>query len=146
MSINSIMESTTESLKEARLLVQIYAPVAGQVQKTQHEKYNAAIEASQKLLKSRTKADQHRGESQFYAALDGFRPFIHGDHSTALATSLFIYQFSIFDAFIGRLLHQIYSQKPELVNSIEKSLTIQDVAGFSSIKEIKEHLIVLHPF
>jgi hypothetical protein len=135
------MKSTAESLNEARILVRIYAPISGQMQKQQHEAYLEALTASQKLLKSRTKVDQHRGESQFHAAVEKYSPFINGDHPTALATSLFIYQFSIFDAFIGRLLHEIYSKKPELVNSIEKSLTIQDIGDFKSIKEIKDYLI-----
>ncbi|WP_131000236.1 hypothetical protein [Klebsiella variicola] len=48
---------------------------------------------------------------------------------------------SEYDAYLGELIKEIYINKPELLNSLEKNLTFSEIMDFQSIDKIKEFVI-----
>lgn len=141
MSIKEIIESTYEQLSEIRFLAGVYVPTASKLQKTQIDKYNDKIDKADDLMRSAKKSDQHKGESELHEAIDKYKEWINGQHSKTLLQSLFTYQFAIFDAFMGNVLKEIYSNKPELVEAIERQFSLKDIKNISSMKALKSYII-----
>lgn len=48
---------------------------------------------------------------------------------------------SVFDAFIARLLKNLFSEKPEILNGSEKTLSFSQLTGFSSMEDAREYLV-----
>lgn len=48
---------------------------------------------------------------------------------------------SEYDAYLGELMKEFYIHKPEMLNSLEKNLTFNEIIGFQSIDKIKEFVI-----
>ena len=55
--------------------------------------------------------------------------------------SMLVALVSQYDAFLGRLLKLIFRARPELLNSSDKSFSYSQVSSFSSIDEIRDHVI-----
>jgi len=58
-----------------------------------------------------------------------------------LLTSLFLGLFSAYDAFTGALLKAIYKKRPELVDSLNIQVPLNDLLKFENISDIKESVI-----
>lgn len=58
-----------------------------------------------------------------------------------LPNSLFISLISQFDAFLGKLIKQIFLTKPELLNSSEKNISFAKLSELKSFEEAKEFMI-----
>ncbi|WP_175699322.1 hypothetical protein [Burkholderia ambifaria] len=58
-----------------------------------------------------------------------------------LSSSLFIGIFSQFDAFMGSLLKEIYSARPELFKGINKDISLKDLIDMGSIEAAKEYIL-----
>ena len=56
--------------------------------------------------------------------------------------SLFMYIFSSYDCFIGELLADIYRKKPELFNSINASVPVNEILKYNSFDEFKETVLM----
>lgn len=46
-----------------------------------------------------------------------------------------------YDAYLGRLIKAIFTKMPQLLNSSERKITFEALAGFKSIEEAKEHIL-----
>lgn len=55
--------------------------------------------------------------------------------------SIFVASISQYDAFLGRLLREIFVKKQELLNKCEKQFTFNQIIQFSTIKDVIDHLI-----
>ncbi|WP_157379637.1 hypothetical protein [Burkholderia ubonensis] len=58
-----------------------------------------------------------------------------------LASSLFIGVFSQFDAFMGSLLKEVYSARPELFKGINKDISLKDLIDMGSIEAVKQYIL-----
>jgi len=61
----------------------------------------------------------------------------HSELVGTLSIGLFLSLFSAFDAFTGELLTAIYLKKPELFNSINRSMSISEMLKYGKLDEIK---------
>lgn len=59
----------------------------------------------------------------------------------AIPTNFFVSIISEYDAYIGNLIKEIYLNKPDIIKSLEKSLTFSEIMEFGSIDKIKEFVI-----
>lgn len=48
---------------------------------------------------------------------------------------------SQFDAYLGKLIRQIFNEKPDILNSSSKSFSFSELCGFGDIEEAKEFII-----
>jgi hypothetical protein len=48
---------------------------------------------------------------------------------------------SQYDAYLGRLIKLIYSEKPELLNGSEKNISFAEMNSYTSIQEIKDYIV-----
>jgi len=60
---------------------------------------------------------------------------------SVIPRSLLVSLISIFDAYLGRLIRAMFTNKPQLINLIQKTITLSDLNKFSSLDEAKEYLI-----
>lgn len=60
---------------------------------------------------------------------------------TTLVKSLFTQIFSEFDAFIGALLKILYSEKPELLKTISREITFENLSKYNSVEAIKQEML-----
>lgn len=58
-----------------------------------------------------------------------------------LPRSILVSLVSHYDAYLGRLLRNIYIRIPELLNASDRKLTYEDLVGFDSIESAKEYMI-----
>ena len=58
-----------------------------------------------------------------------------------LPNSLFVSLISQFDAFLGKLIKQIFLTKPEILNSSEKNISFAKLSELKSFEEAKEYMI-----
>ncbi|PVU46214.1 hypothetical protein CP955_20895, partial [Enterobacter sp. HN503E2II] len=59
----------------------------------------------------------------------------------AIPSSVLVSIGSEYDAYLGVLLKEIYLSKPEIINSLEKNLTFNEIMEFGSIDKIKDFVI-----
>lgn len=59
----------------------------------------------------------------------------------AIPSSFLVSIVSEYDAYLGVLLKEIYLSKPEIINSLEKNLTFNEIMEFGSIDKIKDFVI-----
>ncbi|MDE2128631.1 MAG: hypothetical protein KGJ74_03065 [Betaproteobacteria bacterium] len=60
---------------------------------------------------------------------------------TLLPRSLLVSLISQYDAYLGRLLRVIFTQKPAILNGSERHLTFESLNNFSSIEDAREHIL-----
>lgn len=58
-----------------------------------------------------------------------------------IPNSLFVSLISQFDSFLGKLIREIFTAKPEILNSSEKNLSFSKLLELKSIEEAKEFII-----
>lgn len=101
-----------------------------------------------KFLESRTKVKKE-GENSYQIKVDEYYHFTHIVDSIqrnlftvdTLSQSFIISLVSQYDAFMGKLLKWIYSNKPELLNISEKYISYPELMKFKSFEEAKESII-----
>lgn len=78
--------------------------------------------------------------------IKGFLELTEKVDTTSLAYRLlplnFVVSFvSQFDAYIGRLIRTMFEERPELLNSTEKSIQLSSILEFDNIEEAKDYII-----
>ncbi|MDL1989052.1 MAG: hypothetical protein LWX08_15710 [Deltaproteobacteria bacterium] len=58
-----------------------------------------------------------------------------------LATGHFLTLFATFDAFTGDLLTAVYAKKPELFNSLDRSMSISEMLTYGNVDDIKKIIL-----
>ena len=58
-----------------------------------------------------------------------------------LATGHFLTLFATFDAFTGDLLTAVYEKKPELFNSLDRSMSISEMLTYENVDDIKKIIL-----
>jgi hypothetical protein len=77
----------------------------------------------------------------FQQSLERTHRFQVGSLPVLLPRSLFYTIFSIFDSFMGRLLRCLYENKPDLMHTIDRELSIDELLDFTSLEAVKAHII-----
>lgn len=106
-----------------------------------------------KYIKDNGIVEKENGEKDDTAKLlipnEKFKGFLELNdkvETTSLAYRLlpvnFVVSFvSQYDAFLGRLINTMFTEKPELLNSTEKSIQLSELVGFKSIEDAKNFII-----
>lgn len=89
------------------------------------------------------------GESAFTVDTDQIFQFIKlkREHDSlriaqvVIPRSFIVTLVSQFDIHLGRLLRTIFQLKPDILNVSQKQITFSDLQGYSSIDDIREHII-----
>lgn len=94
-------------------------------------------------------SDEKDGEKNFKIPLDQFNKF--NRLNTELETSKAAYNIlprtfvvslvSQYDAYLGELYRILFQSKPELISSLDKDLSFQDVLKFRDLEELKDYVI-----
>lgn len=93
--------------------------------------------------------DEEDGKVQLSIPKESFGRFIKLDEQLSdsfLALKMLPINFVVslvsqYDAYLGKLIRQIFEVQPELLNSSEKSFKFSDLASFENIDEAKEYII-----
>ncbi len=60
---------------------------------------------------------------------------------TVIPRSLLVSIVSIYDAYLGRLIRTMFAVKPEMLNALQKNITLSDLLTYNSIEDVKEYMI-----
>ncbi|MDH5835273.1 hypothetical protein [Luteimonas kalidii] len=85
--------------------------------------------------------DNARDFVEFSAAMAKQHRLLEDNSVPLLARSLFMQGFCVFDAFIGRLLKQIYLKNFELLKGISREITLVDLLEFSDIESASRAML-----
>ncbi|MFN8578547.1 MAG: hypothetical protein U0354_17090 [Candidatus Sericytochromatia bacterium] len=145
-----VIRNYLNKIDELKSTSNLFLPVADKIEKENKdkiEKYREEIIAENlKEYIDPTTNDIHEDYLgafiyDFFKKYEKVQRNIKINQKNILINSLFYTIFSIFDAFIGDLLHYIYKNKPELSNSIQKTFKLEEINCFNDITEIKEYII-----
>lgn len=75
-----------------------------------------------------------------------FRKLKRREESSLLAPqviprSILVSLVSIYDAYLGRLIRTMFVTKPEMLNALQKNITLSDLLTYDSIAAVKEYMI-----
>lgn len=92
---------------------------------------------------------EEEGKVQLLIPIDFFRRFVKLDEQLSdsflalkmLPVNFVVSLVSQYDAYLGKLIRQIFEVRPELLNSSEKTFKFSDLASFENITEAKEYII-----
>jgi hypothetical protein len=111
-------------------------------------KYKSNAKKFDKFFEDNSSADKD-GEKNFKIPIDQFNKF--NRLSTELESSKAAYNIlprtfvvslvSQYDAYLGELYRSLFQSKPELISSLDKDLSFQDILNFSDLEELKDYVI-----
>ena len=130
-----------DNISTVRYCAQTYIPISIEITRKTHKELFAAT-GSLKSLFTGNAPQLKMGEAvQSLKTIEKFRRYKTLDRQDSLARSFFLSLFSFFDAFTGDLLSAIYRQRPELLESDDKTLTLAEIMRHGSIDDLKQQVI-----
>jgi hypothetical protein len=134
-----------EHIGSIRRMLPPFAEISGQVYKQVRKDYDEFIEkhATDKLLDSEGKIESFAMPPQYAS---DYRHVERAMADTATFTKLlprlaFVGLVSVYDAYLGKLLRQMFRNRPELLNASNRQLTYQQLNQFESVTDACEWVV-----
>ncbi|MBZ4414891.1 hypothetical protein [Myxococcus sp. RHSTA-1-4] len=130
-----------DSLNSLRKCATSYLPLIAKIEGKRLAHIAKESDEIAELIKTESQEKTQEGIRKFKQIETDIRELQATSPLQILVRSLFLAVFSYFDAFTGDLLNALYHQKPELLDSIDKSITLREILRSRSINDIKEQAI-----
>jgi len=135
-TINKFIHSVRDTALSARTFI----PMARQIRLQQLDKLKQELEKIGAKLEGDAK-DSMLASSEIentYKSLRSVDRILNSKLPQALERSLFLGIFSAFDVFTGDLIAAIYDKKPELFNSMGKTISVAEILKYPSFDDLKK--------
>ena len=114
-----------------------FLPLAFKVHKRKYEQIGKILDQKGHLLDNPDTHTRILARKEVHEALVRYHRLRQSQVPEAIETGLFLGLFSAFDAFTGDLLKGLYTRKPDLFGSLDKSLSVAQVLEAPSIEALK---------
>ncbi|EOW9660476.1 hypothetical protein ACO14J_000485 [Vibrio parahaemolyticus] len=130
------------SVNDVEDAMKAFVPMALKIEEEQHVQIAEAYKEAERCASDENPANRALSSSMFIKATRKANRYIASQVPRTLVKSLFLNLFSDFDTFTGELLIAIYNKKPELFQSINKSVPLSDIVKCSDIDQLKDRILL----
>ena len=127
--------------RDHKLAARSSIPGAIRSHRQQFEKVRTELVKAQKLLDSADPIKQMLAIREMQGTIQQFERLKYSELPRVIETSLFLGLFSAFDAFTGDLLVGIFSRKPALFGSLNRTISFAQVLEASSLDAVKQEVL-----
>jgi len=130
-------------VRDTSLSAHTFIPLAAQIRKQQSEKLGKEIEKIKVSLEHEPDDSilESKEIEKTYQTLRMAERISSSKLPQTVERSLFLGLFSAFDVFTGDLISAIYDKKPELFNSMGKTISVAEILKYSSINDLKKVIL-----
>ena len=123
--------------EDIKLAARLFVSVAAQFQNKQQEDLFKDYEAG-KALMAKNDENYSAGMRQTQKAILHLSHVSKSKLPSVIESSLFLRLFSAFDAFTGDLLSAIYKRKPELFESLARTVKVSEILQYKSFENLQD--------
>lgn len=135
------IETYLHAARDVKFAIRTFMPVAEEFESRGRKRVGELFEQADGLMKSGDPGQGAHGAKLALQAIRSAARFKFSDVAKILEQSLFLSLFSAFDVFTGDLLRAIYTQKPELLDALNRSIPLKDVLSAPSIESLKSSVL-----
>src|SRR6185312_7089415 len=139
--VGAAIEKFVHRIRDAKVAGRVFVAAAFQAQIKRYEQNKEEVEASLKGFESDDPQVRSAALVRLLRAKRTFDRLHKSKPSEVIARSLFLGLFSAFDAFTGELLHALFSRKPELYGSLDRTLSLKEIMTARDIDAVKSAVL-----
>jgi hypothetical protein len=139
--IGKAIDTLTHRTLDIREAVRNFIPLATKVQKKRLERVAAEVTGAIADLPKTSTLEGVAALKTIQNALFKIERLKSSELPQILETSLFLGLFSSFDAFIGDLLRAVFNLRPELFQSLNRTLEFSEILSADSIESLKLRIL-----
>ncbi|WP_147470037.1 hypothetical protein [Corallococcus sp. AB049A] len=137
----TVVRRFMDNISSVKSCADTYLSASIDADKAAHKELFAAIASLKKMVSGEAPQFSMGDAIKSVKIIEQFRMNRSFGQAGLLARSLFLSIFSFFDAFTGDLLTALYRQRPELLDSSNKTMALKDIVSYKSIDDIREQVI-----
>lgn len=130
------------SVNDVEEAIRVLVPIAIENDEKQQEDLVNSFKEAEKYAKDANPANQALASSLFLKNSRRASRYVNAKVPNTLIKSLFLNVFSDFDTYTGELLLAIYAKKPELFQSITKSVPLSEIVKCDDIEKLKDKILL----
>lgn len=135
------IEAYLHAARDVKFALRTFMPVAQEFEANGRKQITELVEQAGVLMNSGDPGKGAYGAKLAMQAIRGAARYKFSDVSKILEQSLFLSLFSAFDVFTGDLLRAMYTRKPELLDTLNRSIPLKDVLSAPSIESLKSAVL-----
>jgi len=142
LEVPYVIDRYLDRIEKVEICADTLLPVATKTEQRKIRELEKQLEELVRFVKIEKKEKIIiENERKFFSFIGKLEKFKSISQEEILINSLFLTLFSTFDAYIGDLLRCLYQNKKELINSIDYSLSTEEIMKCKSIEQLKKIII-----
>ncbi|MFM2667922.1 hypothetical protein AAFX24_24515 [Vibrio mediterranei] len=129
------------AVNDVEYAIKVFVPLAFDLEEKQHTEISECYKEAEKYAEDGNPSNQALSSSLFFKASRKALRYVNSQVPKTMVKSLFLNIFSDFDTFTGEMLKAIYEKKPELYQSITKSVSMSEIVKCDDIQLLKERIL-----
>jgi hypothetical protein len=135
------IDDLVHRVRDAKVAGKVHVSVAWKVAQNTSAKIAADLERLGPLIESPVAATAALAQKEVSVVIQRLERLQQSDVPGAIERGLFLTLFTAFDAFTGDLLRSLFSRKPDLFSSLDRSIPLSEVLAANSIQAIHESVV-----
>lgn len=130
-----------DKIENIEICAKTFLPIAVKIEVSRLKTLKKKFVDIERLTSQKNKRSVGIIEHRLLNIFDEIRKIKAISQPAILINSLFLTLFSMFDAFTGELVREIYTRKPDIMKKLEYSFFPKDIINYKSTKSLKNAII-----